>query len=122
MIVGDYFKAEDVLLEFATQACELITWLRSKVAFLGKISELYKRSHGRAKTVIRAVLTRWTSHFLSFSRLLELRATINALVAEDDLFPADRKFIVTGDRPSREKAMAMLAIINNPVFWTSLVR
>lgn len=66
-------------------------------------------------TIIRAVLTRWTAHFLAYSRLLEVRTQLQALAA-------DPSKMVTGDRNARIRAEIMVAIINNAAFWEAIAR
>ncbi|KAE9385656.1 hypothetical protein BT96DRAFT_820684, partial [Gymnopus androsaceus JB14] len=67
-----------------------------------------------------AVLTRWTSHYLAFRRLLEMRAILEFIVTKDRMQPESQ--LVTGDKKSKEKAQAMIKVIENHDFWLALVR
>lgn len=66
----------------AEQATDIIGWInnhgRVRVIFDESQAEL---NNGRVLTYIVANLTRWTTHFLSFSRLLELKASLRDAAA-----------------------------------------
>ena len=106
-------------------ACDLISWLRSKTLVLARLRAL-QEENGRvpALTVIRAVLTRWTAHYLAFRRLLELQPTLRALVSHDALLPNDQKVICPSGSTAanKRKAREMVEIIDNTSFWHSLAR
>ncbi len=72
LIVGDYFKVNQGFLKYSTLATELITWLRSKTFLLVLIWEVQKEKGLQVITVIQAVITRWTGHYLAYRHLLEL--------------------------------------------------
>ncbi|SJL01174.1 uncharacterized protein ARMOST_04492 [Armillaria ostoyae] len=122
LIVGDYFKADQDFLLYSPLATELITWLRSKTFLLALIREAQLRKGASMVTVIRAVITRWTAHYLAFRRLLELQPTLKLLVAEDEMLPQKEKKIAIGDANARRRANKMIGIINDPLFWKSLAR
>lgn len=75
----------------------------------------------RVLSVIRAVLTRWTAHYLAFRRLLDLRITLDILVKQERERGNDAK-IVTGDAASRRKAKEMIELIDDPLMWHTLAR
>jgi hypothetical protein len=75
----------------------------------------------RVLTVIRAVLTRWTSHYLAFRRLLDLKFALDFLVRQEKDLGQDSK-IVTGDAAARRKAAEMLKLIEDPVMWSILTQ
>ena len=80
LIVGNYFGCGDpLILIFSAKATGLITWLRSKTQVLGLIRDIQVAlnnanpgSSRQVLSVIRAVLTRWTAHYLSYQHLLNL--------------------------------------------------
>ncbi|KAF5330104.1 hypothetical protein D9758_018273 [Tetrapyrgos nigripes] len=108
LVVRDYFsksKAQD--LQFTDSTTELITWLRSKSLIL---------AHLQGKTVIRAVLTRWTVHYQAFVRLVELRPKLLQLVHHDEGEPEERKQIMkTGNVAAQRKAQEMMEVIKNHI-------
>ena len=75
----------------------------------------------RVLSVIRAVLTCWTAHYLAFRRLLDLRITLDILVKQERERGNDAK-IVTGDAASRRKAKEMIELIDDPLMWHTLAR
>jgi hypothetical protein len=122
-VVGKYFKSNSDVLKYADDATQLITWLRSKTLILAKIRKVFIDSKARPLAVIRAVLTRWTSHYMAYRRLLDLRLALDAVVANDALQSRDEdKTVVTGDAKAKRKALQMVKIIKDPLFWHSLAR
>lgn len=71
-------------------------------------------------TVLRAVLTRWTSHLRAYQRLLVLRPSLQAMVALEEARPADKRLILVGDGKAR--AEKMFELIKDSLFWQSLSR
>ena len=75
------------------------------------------------KAIIRAVLTRWTAHYLAYDRLLDLRKMLIRTVDTDELrLEKDRCVVAPGDAKSKKKAMAMVKLIRNETFWRGLLR
>ncbi|KAJ3497528.1 hypothetical protein NLJ89_g10338 [Agrocybe chaxingu] len=124
LIVGDYFKANDTaFLVAASQANELITWLRSKTAVMGLIREACLAQNKNAVSVIRPVATRWTAFYLAYRRLLDLRSALEFIVAADELRASEDRIVVPqNDRSAREKAKKMVKLIRDPIFWGNLTR
>ena len=75
---------------------------------------------GHILSVIRAVLTRWTAHYLAFKRLLELKWVLETVVRQDSLRLANDQILVSGDTRSKTKARNMIKIIEDPSFWYSI--
>lgn len=130
LVVGDYFKTSGavVYLAYSKKASELITWLRSKTLVLASLRDIQYAINStnpsqtrRVLTVIRAVLTRWTAHYLAFRRLLDLKFALDILVMQEKGLRRDSK-IITGDAASRKKATEMLKLIEDPVMWMILAR
>ena len=131
LVVGDYFKSgsRTLLLTYTEKANELITWLRSKTQLLGILREIQAALHaanpGSRKevlSVIRAVLTRWTAHYLAYQRLLDLRRPLEQMVDADEDLPINERRVITGTAAVRAKARAMVGIIKDPVFWHSIAK
>lgn len=82
------------------------------------------RQGARTVAVLRAVLTRWTAHYLAYRRLLELRPSLMMLIQNDETEVAAGResFLVTGDRRAKEKARDMKWLIQNGLFWHNLAR
>ena len=75
LIVGDYFESDSNLLQYCDMAEELISWLRRRPYLLARIRAVRITHRKTPLTVLRAVLTRWTSHYLALKWLLELYST-----------------------------------------------
>jgi hypothetical protein len=80
------------------------------------------QAKGEAASVLRAVLTRWTAHFLAYSRLLDLRASLTSIVYADEARPNPQKLIMTGDAKAKAKAKLMIEVIKDQQFWVALAR
>ncbi|KAI0349577.1 hypothetical protein OH77DRAFT_1414734 [Trametes cingulata] len=118
LVVRNYFASKAPLFSWTKEADEVIKWLRSRtylLALLRDIQESLPGFQGPAKTVIRGVATRWTSHYLAYRRLLELHKVLLLLADDPRLF-------LSGNEESHEKTRSMLAIIRNPLFWHALTR
>ncbi|PBK86361.1 hypothetical protein ARMGADRAFT_1047859 [Armillaria gallica] len=105
LIVGDYFKVNQGFLKYSTLATD-------KTFLLALIQEVQKEKGLQVITVIQAVVTRWTTHYLAYHCLLELQSTLKFL----------EKRVVTGDVKARQRVNMMLGNINDPLFWHSLAR
>ena len=116
LVVGDYFKDNKALLKCTDDATELIGWLCSKTFVLALLNEAQMKATGTAKAVIRAVLTRWTVHYMAYRRLLELQPFLRSTL------PDQSKQIITGDKDARTKAAAMVEIIKDGSFWHAIAR
>lgn len=116
-MVGDYFKAKDAgLLQSQDQATELITWLRSKTFVLALLRDIRVASGLKPLTIIRAVISRWTAHYLAYQRLLEMRQALCILVTN----PSTVGQIISGDSRARQKSESMIKIISDIQFWSNL--
>ncbi len=91
---------------------------------MGLIRDALSSRNRPPLSVIRPVPTRWTAYYLAYRRLLDLRTTLNLIVAEDaSKNPADRQVIpAQGERAAREKAAKMVDLINSATFWQSIAR
>ncbi|KAG7090005.1 hypothetical protein E1B28_011627 [Marasmius oreades] len=108
LIVGDYFKVDKGFLTYSHDAMELITWLRSKRYVLALICRSQIENRQPVCTVIQAVLTRWTAHYLAFLCLLELQPTLQ-FMAHGDLLKLDNEHqLVTGNKKAKEKGLNMI--------------
>jgi hypothetical protein len=113
----------------SAKVTSLITWLCSKTQVLDLIHDIQVAlnnanpgSAGQVLSVIRAVLTWWTAHYLSYQRLLALRRTLEIMVENDDKLRPQDKIVINGDRSSRAKAMEMVSIIKDLLFWHWIAR
>lgn len=98
-------------------AQELITWLRSKTQVLALLRDIQMATMGKTLAIIRAVLTRWISHYLAYRRLLEVRPTLELLISKHETM-----LLASKKRATREKAQTAITIIRNATFWHAMAR
>ncbi|CDO77823.1 hypothetical protein BN946_scf184689.g1 [Trametes cinnabarina] len=118
-VVIDYFGVKTDIFIWTKQADELIRWLRSRTYVLGLLNEIQLGLPGASnhppKTVILGALTRWTTMYLAYKRLLELKLPLEHLAAHPLL-------AASGNAESRQKTKDMLDRLKNPLFWYNLAR
>lgn len=105
-------------------ADDLITWLQSKTMMLALIHEACRTLEGNIpSSVIRAVITRWTAHYLAYHRLILLRPALMMVITSDSARIQSRlgSRIVTGNASAQRKAERMVEAIGNTRFWESLI-
>jgi hypothetical protein len=121
-VVGDYFGVDSLILEYIEKASELITWLRSKTIVLGLLNQNQRETNSRILAILRAMLTRWTSHLRAYERLNLVRRNLVSIAYQDEARSLADKLIVTGDAKAKAKSQEMLNLIKNDLFWHSLTR
>ncbi|KAH9029946.1 ribonuclease H-like domain-containing protein [Lactarius pseudohatsudake] len=102
LIVGDFF--------------------RSKTYILALLREVQQTNSLRVLAVIRAVLTRWTAHYLAYRRLLEIRLSLQLLVENDEKLERKSQQLLLGDASTRERSRKNISVIKNSAFWHALAR
>jgi hypothetical protein len=122
LVVGDFFKSDAEFLQFTDKATELIGWLRGKTYVLALLREVQLTNSLTILAVIRAVLTRWTAHYLAYRRLLEIRLSLQILVDNDEKLEVRNQQLLIGDASARERSRKNIAVIKNSAFWHALAR
>ncbi|KAJ8595427.1 hypothetical protein M405DRAFT_759096, partial [Rhizopogon salebrosus TDB-379] len=72
LILGDYYKANTDISAVVDNANEIIKWFNNHSFALGLLNTEQVSMSNRALALILPVVTCWTSHFCSVSRLLEV--------------------------------------------------
>lgn len=119
-VVIDYFAVKTDIFFWTKQADEIIAWLRSRTYLLGLLNKVQLQlpgaaSRGPPKTVIKGAPTRWTTMYLSYKRLLELKLALEHLALHPELN-------ASGNRDSRQKTEDMLNRLKSSLFWHNLAR
>lgn len=124
LIVGDFFKSDTEFLQYADKATELISWLHGngKTYILALLREVQQTNSLRILAVIRAVLTRWTAHYLAYCCLFEIHLSLQILVENDEKLELRSQQLLLGDASAREWSQKNIAIIKNSAFWHALAR
>ncbi|THH14935.1 hypothetical protein EUX98_g9540 [Antrodiella citrinella] len=120
LVVGDYFKVTTPILTYSEKATNLISWLRSRTIILALLRQIQIDSRRDVLTILRAVLTRWTSHLRAYQRLLDVLPSLRVMVAAEEARPVAMRLILVGDGKAR--AEKMFRLINDSLFWQSLAR
>ncbi|KAI0782452.1 hypothetical protein BC629DRAFT_1289429, partial [Irpex lacteus] len=122
LIVGDYFKCKADILDYAPRAEQVITWLRSKTYVLALLRNIQERVNPGAPplSVVRAVLTRWTSHYLAYRRLLRLQPYLMTMIAQDEAGKESQ--IITGTAAAKAKAIEIISHLKDSDFWRAIER
>ena len=85
LVVGDYFRDQKDLIPWTKQATELIDWLYGKSLVLAMLQKVHKEAGLPALSVLKAVLTRWTAHYMAYQCLLELHTALVGVIATDEM-------------------------------------
>ncbi|KAI0762362.1 hypothetical protein C8Q74DRAFT_1206355, partial [Fomes fomentarius] len=112
-VIHDYFKADTDIFVWTKQADEVIHWICSRNYLLALLLDIQKQllgNHGPPKTVMRGVLTRWTSYYLAYCRLLELQPVLLTLANDNWIY-------LSGSADSHEKTRTMIPILRNGLLW-----
>ena len=121
MVVRDYFKSVNTdILSWTKIADEIIRWLRSRPYLLALLREVQlslptHRPGELPLSVVRGVLTRWTSIYLAYRRLLRLRTALMVFIEDSRLFDS-------GTPESHAKTRQMVDELRKPLLWHHLSR
>ncbi|KAF8870263.1 ribonuclease H-like domain-containing protein [Mucidula mucida] len=121
LIAGDYLiKSDSRVIDVLEQCLLVINWfLGHKRAHSMLENEQDREEWARHLTFIRAGITRWTTHYLSMRRLLELKKVLRSLVLRDE----DILLTAGGDKEEQvEAAQAIIDIIEDRDFWAGVAR
>ena len=102
LIVGNFFRSNAEFLQFTDKATELIGWLRGKTYVLSLLCEVQLTNSLHILAVICAVLTRWTTHYLSYHCLLEIQLSLQILVENEKKLELRNQQLLLGDTSAHE--------------------
>ncbi|KAF8844642.1 hypothetical protein BDN67DRAFT_666973 [Paxillus ammoniavirescens] len=120
LIVGDVFKIKHHFIEIVNDALEVVKWFNNHSRALALLQDAQMAKLNLILTLILPVLTRWTSHYLSVTRLVKLELAFKQMLldAGEDL----ETLIVCGGTKAdaKRKAKEVLDILQRPSFWPDL--
>ncbi|PBK94194.1 hypothetical protein ARMGADRAFT_1098847 [Armillaria gallica] len=125
LILGDYFKESEIGATIAEQATDLTGWIlgHQRVKSIFDRAQEFK-NNGKVWAYLVANLTRWSTHSLSFNRLIILKPSLRYAVAIGEEEIVDTQVGVEKDRRKRDKlakkAKDHCKIIDSAEFWTLL--
>lgn len=117
LIVGDYLGLRTDFLTCVPKALLVIKWTNNHSRALGifRREQVQTFASSKVLSLILPVITRWTAHFLSLRRLLEVEISMKASwlkYGQEMINCAGPKADV------REKAREIQSIVEDPQFWT----
>ncbi|KAJ6610956.1 ribonuclease H-like domain-containing protein [Mycena sp. CBHHK59/15] len=130
LILGDYFKENDMAAQIAEEATALIGWINNH----GKVRKIFDESQATiskdrnaGKIIILVYLvaniTRWTTHFVAFFRLFLLRQALQvaALTRRSAIVDAEVGAAVSTEAARlRAEANSFCDKIEDQSFWNGL--
>ncbi|KAF8996868.1 hypothetical protein BDQ17DRAFT_1249269, partial [Cyathus striatus] len=122
LIVGDYFKLKSHFVPVINDVLEVCKWFNNYSRTLGILHQQQSNGSGSsAKPIILIlpVLTRWTSHYLAFSCLLDLEITLQQMLL-DHTIHTDLLSCAEACSDAKQKAIVILSIIESPDFWNEM--
>ncbi|KAB5588959.1 HAT family dimerization protein [Ceratobasidium theobromae] len=120
LVVGDLFKHVEGMAGIANNANKIIKWFNNHSFALGMLRQCQEIEYGRTFALIAAVLTRWTTHYCSVARLLEV---VNALIIcvmrhEATLLESAGPANSEGQKAAKE----VFAFVKDLKFWEGVTR
>lgn len=117
LLLGDYLKFERTSMQIVDQAIEIIKWFNNHSVALGlfRVEEL--QVLGKMLALLLPVVSRWTSHYVSVARLLEVQKPMRVCVLKS------REALLTcagTDANSAAKANEVLETVGRDQFWATL--
>lgn len=118
LVVGDMLKVKNYA-NLVSKALDMVKWFNNHLLALGMLRAMSVEKLGKELSLILPVITRWTSHYLSVRRLLQLENPMRHLLLDSH----DKLLLCAGNkREAKEKAASVLAILNDHQFWEDLRR
>jgi hypothetical protein len=120
LVVGDLLRRSGKKIpEILGQALLVASWFTSHKRALSLLREAQLAKLKKVLKFIRAVITRWTTHYLSITRLIDMSAPLRTLVIDSE----DKLLNAGGDEESQVAVTkTVIEIINSNSFWKELLR
>ena len=125
LTLGDYFKENQAGAKTAEEATNLLGWLLGHQRVRAIFDEAQAlRNHGTVLTYLVANLTRWTTHYTAFRRLLDLKTPIRhaVVLSRNDIIGAQvgAEHNQGKRRKLSDAANSQCDIIESAEFWNQL--
>lgn len=118
LVVGDLFKClKGDIVKFTKKATEFIDWLCGKTIILAYLHQLQNEAGLAQLSVVHAVLTQWTLHYLAYQRLLKLKTQLTLLVAQDKNQHPHERIVVTWDTKAKAMSRKMVRLITDELLF-----
>ena len=120
LVLGDYIKKNDGMSMRLVEANEIINWFNNHTLALHNLyaeQRTLRDTARQAKSLIRPIITWWTSHVMSVRRLLELEKPFKTIIVKNK----DVLATAAGNRRDAiQKAYQIIKTIKNEGFWRDL--
>ncbi|KAF5368688.1 hypothetical protein D9615_010307 [Tricholomella constricta] len=117
LVVGDIFKVKGVFVKCIEGATEVVKWFNNHSRALGMLKEVQRQKLLKVLALILPVLTRWTSHYLTIRRLLDLEIVFKQLLLDS------REIVLrcAGEKAKAKlEAEAVIGVLEGWDFWPNL--
>ena len=116
LMVGDFLRLESRFLECVLVAQEVVQWMNSHSRALGIFRNEQRQTHPLKKvlTLIRPVITRWTAHYLSLRRLLDVQILLQTCWMKHGATIIES---AGSTAEANAKAKSIERTITDPIFW-----
>lgn len=115
--MGDIFKIKGLFSKIIDDALEVVKWFNNHSRALGILNAVQLKISSKVKSLVLPILTRWTSHYLSVRRLLELEMAFKEMLVNS---LEDLKICAGNRLDMKRKATETLAILLRFDFWHNL--
>ena len=117
LVVDNLFKClKGDIVKFTKKATEFIGWLHGKTIILAHLHQLQKEAGLAQLSVVCAVLTWWTLHYLAYQWLLELKTQLTLLIAQDKNQCPQRRLLSQGIPKRRQCQGRWLGLLQMSCF------
>jgi hypothetical protein len=119
LILGDALKASAELRGALSAAATIVKWFNSHDRALFLLCEEQRHVFGKARALILPVITRWTSHYLSTNRLLQIKDAVTGVV---ERYGPELITSVGREDAAIEAARNIVSLIKKDGLWETLQR
>ncbi|KAF8587068.1 hypothetical protein K439DRAFT_1551144, partial [Ramaria rubella] len=119
LVAGDYFKLKLYFIATADMAIQVIKWFNNHSHALRLLRQEQLVTDNQVVALILAVITQWTSYYLSMTRLLEVNKALCLCVIKN----GDKLLECGGPKVDAQcKAQEVINTFNDPKFWHNITR
>lgn len=119
LILSDYKKANGIISTIMDEASAVVKWFNNHSFALGLFDkeqgDIY---HGKPHALIFPVQTRWTAHFCSLSRLLEVHKALEVTASK---YREQIMETVGTKLKSKRKARQIIARVKDELWWDKVL-
>lgn len=120
LVVGEILCLKLPFLDAIKNSLEVIKWFNSHGTALALLQSEQRFSYsGKAWALILPVVTWWTAHYLSCSRLLKVKGAVRSCCSQNEEV---LQVCVGLKQEAQDKAAEILSIVGNDRFWIDLIK